>query len=58
MAPEMPAGSRCALIFPDGGAGYLRTIYDDAWVAAQLGRSAGEIAALVGRRSRPTPAAA
>lgn len=52
LAPEMAAGSRCALIFPDGGAGYLRTVYDDAWVAARLGRSPGEIAALAGAEQR------
>jgi cysteine synthase A len=48
MAPDMPDGSRCVLIFPDGGTGYLQTVYDDDWVAERLGCTAGEIAALVG----------
>jgi cysteine synthase A len=58
MAPDMPDGSRCALIFPDGGAGYLRTLYDDDWVAARLGCTADEIAALVGGDPARRPAAA
>jgi len=58
VAQTMPAASRCALIFPDGGAGYLRTIYDDAWVADTLGCSADDLCALVAADSRePTPAA-
>ena len=57
-AQTMPAASRCALIFPDGGAGYLQTIYHDAWVADTLGCSAGELGALVAAGGRePTPAA-
>lgn len=56
LAPDLPDGSRCALIFPDGGTGYLRTVYDDDWVAARLGRSADEIAALVGAEHRPAAA--
>ncbi len=56
LAPQLPDGSRCALILPDGGAGYLRTVYDDEWVAAKLGRSPQEMAALVGPGSqRPQP---
>ena len=55
LAPTIPAGSRCALIFPDGGAGYLRTVYDDAWVTETLGLSAGEVADLVDGRA-PVPA--
>lgn len=59
MAPELPPGSRCVLIFPDGGAGYLRTIYDDEWVDGQLGCAAGALAALVGSTpKRPAPVAA
>lgn len=59
VAPLMPAGSRCALIFPDGGAGYLRTVYDDEWVTGTLGCTPRELARLVEpRRSHPTPAAA
>lgn len=48
VAPQMAPASRCVLILPDGGAGYLRTIYDDEWVAATLGRTPEEIAELVG----------
>lgn len=48
LAPQMPDGSRCALILPDGGAGYLETIYDDDWVAGRLGRTPADVAALVG----------
>ena len=51
LAPDLPVGSRCALIFPDGGAGYLRTVYDDAWVAEALDVPAGELAHLVGGAS-------
>ncbi len=43
VVPSLPAGSRCALILPDGGAGYLDTIYNDDWVAGRLGRSADEL---------------
>ncbi len=59
LAPSLPARSRCALIFPDGGAGYLRTIYDDEWVAARLGRSFDELGNIDSERSpEPEPAAA
>ena len=51
LASRMLPGSRCALILPDGGAGYLRTVYDDEWVAGTLGCSPVELAALV----EPTP---
>jgi N-(2-amino-2-carboxyethyl)-L-glutamate synthase len=47
VAPDMPDGSRCALIFPDGGAGYLRTVYDDEWVATKLGQTPLDLSALV-----------
>ena len=49
LAPSLPAGSRCALIFPDGGAGYLQTIYDDGWVAGRLGRSLDKLGNVVCR---------
>lgn len=55
LAPEMVPGSRCALIFPDGGAGYLETVYDDEWVRRELGC---EAATLAGSGSTPTAAAA
>lgn len=47
LGPSLPAGSRCALILPDGGTGYLGTVYDDAWVAGTLGVGPAELAALV-----------
>lgn len=37
LAAGLPAGARCVAILPDGGEGYLETIYDDAWVARELG---------------------
>ena len=49
VAPRMAPGSRCALILPDGGTGYLRTVYDDAWVHATLGCGPRELAARVER---------
>ncbi len=59
VAPGLPAGSRCALVLPDGGSGYLQTIYDDDWVAGRLGRSADELCRLLGdERSQPEPPAA
>lgn len=59
LAPSLPAGSRCALIFPDGGAGYLRTVYDDDWVA-RLGRSFDALGNVVDgdRCAGPEPATA
>lgn len=47
LAPDMPAGSRCALVFADGGAGYLRTVYDDEWVTNKLGCTPQDLGALV-----------
>lgn len=48
MAPLIPPGSSCALIFPDGGTGYLRTVYDDEWVANSLGCTPEDLVTLVG----------
>ena len=47
LAYSMPSGSRCAVIFPDGGAGYLDTVYNASWVEEHLGCSADRLAALV-----------
>ena len=47
MAPAMPAGSRCAAIFPDGSAGYLSTVYDDEWVERELGCDPARLSLLV-----------
>jgi cysteine synthase A len=43
LAGRMDAGERCALIFADGGAGYLDTVYDDGWVETELGLSRSEV---------------
>jgi N-(2-amino-2-carboxyethyl)-L-glutamate synthase len=37
LAPDIPDGSTCVLIFPDGGDRYLDTIYSDAWVREKFG---------------------
>jgi len=59
VAPRLPDGSRCVLILPDGGAGYLRTVYDDDWVAQRLGLSPQDLAIRVGNADRRlAPAAA
>jgi N-(2-amino-2-carboxyethyl)-L-glutamate synthase len=34
---EIPDGSVCVLIFPDGGERYLDTIYSDTWVSEHFG---------------------
>ncbi|MDP9257375.1 MAG: 2,3-diaminopropionate biosynthesis protein SbnA [Actinomycetota bacterium] len=53
-AVHMAPGSRCAAIFPDGGAGYLETVYDDAWVERELGCEPARLAALVGEGEIPS----
>jgi cysteine synthase A len=44
LAPVIARDSRCALIFADGGSGYLHTIYDDDWVARTLGCAPEDLA--------------
>lgn len=39
IAPNIDAGARCAVILPDSGGPYLRTVFDDEWVEAELGVS-------------------
>jgi cysteine synthase A len=59
IAPAMPAGSRAALIFADGGTGYLDTVYDDRWVEHELGCSPERLAVLVAlEQPRPSMAVA
>jgi len=53
-APQMEPGSRCAAIFADGGAGYLETVYDDAWVERELGCPPSRLAALVAEEEIPS----
>ncbi len=37
IAPDIPAGSTCVLVLPDGGDRYLDTVYSDAWVRRRFG---------------------
>jgi 2,3-diaminopropionate biosynthesis protein SbnA len=53
-AAQMEPGSRCAAIFPDGGSGYLETVYDDAWVEKELGCGPARLAALVAEGEIPS----
>ncbi len=57
LADGFAAGTRCAVILPDGGRGYLPTVYDDAWVERELGCDTERLAELVAGEAR-TPAAA
>lgn len=43
---QLAPGSRCAVILPDGGTGYLNTVYDDEWVQRELGCGPAGLAAL------------
>jgi len=54
LAGQMDAGSRCAAIFPDGGTGYLETVYDDGWVERELGCDPARLAELVGEGELPS----
>ncbi|MFF4404877.1 2,3-diaminopropionate biosynthesis protein SbnA [Streptomyces sp. NPDC001262] len=36
-AGRIPDGSRCVLVFPDGGDRYIDTVYSDDWVAEHFG---------------------
>ena len=56
LAPTMAPGARCAMIFPDGGEGYVSTVYDDGWVERELGVTASELDVMVGRERRTAPA--
>jgi hypothetical protein len=53
-AARMEPGTRCAAIFADGGAGYLETVYDDAWVERELGCPPSRLAALVAEEEIPS----
>ena len=57
IAPLLEPGTRCAMIFPDGGEGYLRTAYDDAWVERELKVSPDELELLAGLDSQALRAA-
>lgn len=58
LVAEIACDSRCAIILPDGGAGYLTTVYDDAWVHAELGCAPADLARLVGQEASPAPVGA
>jgi len=47
LVADIAPRSRCAAIFPDGGTGYLDTVYDDAWVERELGCAPDELATMV-----------
>jgi len=55
LAPRIAAGSRCAAILADGGAGYLKTVYDDGWVQRELSCAPDELASIVGRDAVASP---
>ena len=56
MLPSIEPGAQCAIILPDGGAGYVDTVYDDEWVAAELGCTpAGLERAVRGDRNATVP---
>ena len=50
LAPEFEPGSRIAMIFHDGGTGYLDSVYDDDWVLDELGYSREDVATMTGAR--------
>jgi len=52
LSPMMDSGERCAMIFADGGEGYLDTVYDDAWVERELGVAPSELHAMSGPERR------
>jgi N-(2-amino-2-carboxyethyl)-L-glutamate synthase len=54
LASRMEPGSRCVAIFPDGGSGYLETVYDDAWVERELGCAPARLAGLVAEGELPS----
>lgn len=54
LAARIAPGSRCAAIFADGGSGYLRTVYDDAWVQHELGCQPAALAEIVAREANPS----
>ena len=55
LAPTMAAGARCAMIFPDGGEGYLSTVYDDDWVKRELGVTTSELNHMTGLEHGAAP---
>jgi cysteine synthase A len=54
IAQSLEPGSRCAIILPDGGSGYLDTVYSDDWVAAELGCAPEQLAEAIAEDQLPT----
>ena len=48
VAPTFEPGTRCAMIFADGGEGYVSTAYDDSWVERELNVSRENLELLAG----------
>ena len=44
---SLEPGARCAVVLPDGGAGYLDTVYDDAWVERETGCSSAALTSAI-----------
>jgi len=57
ISPLLETGARCAMIFADGGEGYVSTAYDDAWVERELNVTPKELALLTGLEQRRLRAA-
>lgn len=49
LAPDLEPGSRVVMIVHDGGAPYLGTVYDDAWVTETLGAEPEDVTAAITR---------
>lgn len=47
LAPALAPDSSCAIILPDGGEGYLESVYDDDWVESELGCPPSQLTTLV-----------
>lgn len=43
LAPALAPGARCVIVLPDGGSAYLDTVYDDGWIARELGSAADDL---------------
>ncbi|GAA1725073.1 2,3-diaminopropionate biosynthesis protein SbnA [Brachybacterium phenoliresistens] len=43
LVPRLDPGTRVVLVIHDGGMPYLETVYDDDWVAAELGASSADL---------------
>ena len=57
ISPLLEPGARCAMIFADGGEGYVSTVYDDAWVERELNVTPGDLELVTGLKARRLRAA-